>query len=227
MQAAREVEEQREVPSRIGSDRDDVILGLSARVGAEVIGVDAERDELDPRATVAQPGSQLVDLAPAVRDDRVQATKRLAEESSRGRAAKLLEALRQSDRRVHHRRAHATEPTEERERDADRVDGREDDVGTVQLAKRRDDAREVARVSAAQPNAPIEDAGNDPRAAARLEFRLEIVTNPEACSHQLVETVEAVARRIADRSTKRLASQRGVPVEHENAWWRGPVDHVG
>ena len=132
-------------------------------------------------------------------------------------AAELREPLRKPDRRVDDRRLHATEPTEERERDADRVDGREDDVGTVQLAKRRDDAREVARVSAAQPNAPIEDAGNHPRAAARLEFRLEIVTNPEACSHQLVETVEAVARRIADRSTKRLASQRGVPVEHEYA----------
>ena len=195
--------------------------------GAEVIGVDAERDELDPRATVTEPGSQLVDLAPAVGDDRVEATKRRGEESSCGRAAKLLEALRQSDRRVHHRRAHATEPTEKRERNADGVDRREDDVGTVQLAKRRDDAREVARVSAAQPHAPIEDASDDPRAAARLEFRLEIVTNLEACSRQLVETVEAVARRIADRSTKRLPSQRGVPVEHEHAWWSGPVDHVG
>ena len=104
----------------------------------------------------------------------------VSEESSRGRAAKLLEALRQSDRRVHHRRAHATEPVEKRERNADGVDRREDDVGSVQLAKRRDDAREVARVSAAQPHAPIEDASDDPRAAARLEFRLEIVTNLEA-----------------------------------------------
>ena len=79
-----------------------------------MIGVDAEGDELDPRTTVTEPGSQLVDLAPAVGDDRVEATKRLGEESSCGRAAKLLEALRQSDRRVHGRRPHATEPTEER-----------------------------------------------------------------------------------------------------------------
>lgn len=135
VQTAREVEEQCEVPSRIGSDRDDVILGLRARVRAEVIGFDAERDELDPRAVVPEPGSQLVDLAPAVSDDRVEAPKRLAEESSCGRTAKLLEALRQTDRRVHHRRAHATEPTEKRERNADGVDSREDDVGTVQLAK--------------------------------------------------------------------------------------------
>jgi hypothetical protein len=192
-----------------------------------VVGVDAERDELDPRDTVTEPGSQLVDLAPAVGDDRVQATKRPSEESSRSRAVKLLEALRQSDRRVHDRRTHATEPIEERKWNADRVDRRENDIGAVQLAKRREDAPEVARVSAAQPHAPIEDASEDPRAAARLESRLEIVTNLEPCSSQLVETVEAVARRIAERSTKRLAPQRRVAVEDENAYWRGLVDHVG
>ena len=87
--------------------------------------------------------------------------------------------------------------------------------------------REVARVSTAQPNAPIEDGGTDPRATARLEFRLEIVTNLESCLRQLVETVEAVARRIADRSTKRFPPQRGVAVEDEHTWWRGPIDHVG
>ena len=87
--------------------------------------------------------------------------------------------------------------------------------------------REVARVAAAQPNAPIEDAGTDPRATTRLEFRLEIVTNLKSRSRQLVETVKAVSRRIADWGTKRFPSQRGVAVEDEHAWWRGSIDHVG
>ena len=84
-----------------------------------------------------------------------------APRQSCARAAKLLEALRQSDCRVDDRRANSAEPTEQRERNADRIDRRESDVGTVQLTKRREDAREVARVSAGQPNAPIEDAGNE------------------------------------------------------------------
>ena len=81
-QAARELEEEREVAPRIRADRDDVVLGRRGRVGAEVLGVDAEGDELDPRAVVAEPGAQLLDLAPAVGDDRVEPSERVGEEPS-------------------------------------------------------------------------------------------------------------------------------------------------
>ena len=123
-----------------------------------MLGVDAERDELDPRPALAEPAPKLLDLAPAVRDDRVQLPEGIREQTLRRSAPELREPLRKADRRVHDRRPHAAEPSEERERDADGVDGREDDVGAVRCVERRQHAREVARVPAAEAHGAVEDA---------------------------------------------------------------------
>ena len=113
-----------------------------------------------------------------------------------------------ADRRVHDRRLHASEASEQRERDPDRVDGREDDVRAVQLAERREHPREVARVATAEPH-----ARSSTRAAARVRApgsnaRLEVVPELEARAPELVEPVQAVARRVSRGGAQRLASQR-------------------
>ena len=114
-----------------------------------MLGVDAERDELDPRPALAEPAPKLLDLTPAIREDRVQLPEGMLEEASRRSASELREPLREADRRVHHRLPHASEPSEERERDTDGVDGGEDDIGTVRGVERRQHPCEVPRIPAA------------------------------------------------------------------------------
>ena len=178
-QTTREIEEEREVTARIGADRDDVVIELRRRVGAEVLDVHAEGDELDPRAVLAEPCAQLLDLPPAVRDDRVEPTKRVGEERLAAGASELRKALGQPDRRVDDRRLHAAEAPEQRERDADRVDGREHDVGAIHLASER--ARARSRPSTRRRGAPL-DRGRGPLLALPSPARtgLEIVPHIEA-----------------------------------------------
>ena len=135
--------EQREVPSRIGADRDDVVVRLSARLGAEVLGVDAEGDELDPRAAVAEPGSQLLDLAPAVRDDRVEPTERVGEEPSRGAAPRSCSRRSGS-------RSPRTRPAAARDRAARGARAGSRRCRRSRRRRRRDSAREATRARAAK-----------------------------------------------------------------------------
>ena len=165
-----------------------------------MLDVDAERDELDPRPALAEPAPKLLDLAPAVRDDRVQLPEGFLEETLRRSAPELREPLRKADRRVHDRPPHAAEPSEERERDADRVDGGEDDIGAVRCVERGQHAREVARVPPAEAHGAVEDACFGTLACIRLEAGLEVVTDLEAAAAELVEPVQAVPRRDPPRA---------------------------
>ena len=130
-----ELGDELEVAPRIRPDGDDVLHGLDGRVGSKVLGVHAECDELDPRTTGAEPCAQLLDLAPAVRDDRVQPPERLGEERCAGLPSKLLQPLGQADRAVDDWGLHASEAPQQRERDPDRVDRGEDDVGAIGLVE--------------------------------------------------------------------------------------------
>src|SRR5262245_41015777 len=153
-----ELDEDGEVAPGIGADRDDVVDERRRRIGAEVVDVDAEGDELDARAGISEPRPQLLDLAPPVRDDRVEPAERLREELLRTTAAQLLEPLGQSDRDVDDRWPHTPEPAEQRERDPHGVDRREDDVREVGLVARPQYAREEARVPPSERGGPAEKA---------------------------------------------------------------------
>src|SRR5262245_26697533 len=145
-----ELDDEGEVTPGIGADRDDVVDERRRRIGAEVVDVDAEGDELDPRTAASEPRAELLDLTPPVRDDRVEPAERLREELLRATAAQLFEPLGQSDRDVDDRWPHTPEPAEQRERDPHGVDRREDDVRAVGLVERPQYAREVARVPAGE-----------------------------------------------------------------------------
>ncbi len=173
-----------------------------------MLDVDAERDELDPRPALAEPAPKLLDLAPAVRDDRVQLPEGILEETLRRSAPELREPLRQADRRVHDRPPHASEPSEERERDAHRVDGGEDGIGAVRCVEGGQDAREVARVPPAEAHGAVKEPRFGTLACIRLEAGLEVVTDVEAAAAELVEPVQAVPRRIPLGRPQRLPSER-------------------
>ena len=194
-----------------------------------MLGVHAERDELDARAVGAEPCAQLLDLAPAVRDDRMEPTERVGEEPWRGRPSQLLETLGKTDRGVDDRRLHATEAPEQRQRDPDRVDGRVDDVRAVQLAERREDTSEVARVPPAEPHRSVEHARRGTRPRARLELGLEVMTQLEARARELVQPVQAVPRRVSGGCAQRFPTQRRVAVEDERAdgFAGAGLGHVG
>ncbi len=72
----------------------------------------------------------------------------------------LREALGQTDRRVHERAPGDATSREQHQRDADRVDRREHDVGTVELPDGREDGREIAAVASCRfERAPERGAG--------------------------------------------------------------------
>ncbi len=62
--------------------------------------------------------------------------------------AQLRETLGKPDRDVDQRRPHPPRPVQEHQRDADRVDGGEDDVGAIRAPERAEHRREVAAVAA-------------------------------------------------------------------------------
>ncbi len=89
---------------------------------------------------------------------------------------------------------------------------------------------EVARVAAAERHGSVEETRFGAHPSTRLVPRLEVVVDRESRRPELVEPVQAVARRIADRSVQRVSAEPGVAEEDEDARRasrRARLDHVG
>ena len=125
---------------------------------------------------------------------------------------------------------HPAEPAEQRERYPDRVHGGEDDVRAIEGARGGQHPGEVARVAAAERHGAVEETRFGAHPSTRLVPSLEVVIDREPRRPELVEPVQAVARRIADRSAQRVPAEPGVAEEDEDARCasrRARLDHVG
>ena len=102
---------------------------------------------------------------------------------SHARAAKLDEALRQSDRGVDERLAKELGSPQKHQRDPHRVDRREDDVGGVQRPQIRQHGDEVAAVAAGPVESSVDRRSTTrAHAGARLRSRLWRTPTPRAAS---------------------------------------------
>ena len=213
-------EQEVEVPMRVRADRDDVdVRGLVAR--PEGHGVDAERDELDRRARPSrpQPPSDRLRLVLAVGEDRGCGAERTRVEALHAARPEPCQPLGQADRDVDEGHAHRPRTGEQDERDADGVDGRENDVGPAQGAERRKHGREVAAVPPGRFEAPLPGPARDPR-PRRGGGSLEVVSHDVPAGGEVVHSVERVPRGGARLERERGATLRRVAEEVEDGGHR-------
>ena len=177
----RHAQEQPDIAVWVGSDRDDVDLGLPDRRSKGML-VDPERDELDVRrlAVRRQPVAQLRGLVLAVREDCGRGGERPRIQASHALRAKSCEPLRKPDCDVDERRPDSARPVEQHERDPDGVDGREDDAGAVRAAERREHRLEVAAVAPRPLQCRLHRRAGRARPRRRRPRALEVVVHRPA-----------------------------------------------
>ena len=194
-------------------------------------GVHAECDELDPRAVAAEPASKLVDLAPAVRNDRVEPAKRVARRAA-SRAPPRSCASRSGSPIAAYTTGGFTRPRRPRSASGIPTVSTVENTTSARLSvpRRGEHAGEVARVPAAEPHRAIENAGLGAGASAGLEPGSRSWSTAKPAAPEPVEPVQAVPRRIADRRTERSPTQRRVADRGRRRsahLERGRLDHVG
>ena len=214
--------ESRRAKSRCGSaptETTSTFGGLVAR--PEGHGVDAERDELDRHARPSrpQPTSDRLRLVLAVGEDRGCGAERTRVEALHAARPEPCQPLGQADRDVDEGHAHRPRAGEQDERDADGVDGRENDVGPAQGAERRKHGREVAAVPPGRFEAPLPGPARDPR-PRRGGGSLEVVSHDVPAGGEVVHSVERVPRGGARLERERGATLRRVAEEVEDGGHR-------
>ena len=202
---------------RIRADRDDVDGCLSIRRRERAL-VDAERDELDARrlAVRLQPPPKLVRLELAVGEHGRARCERARVQAPHVLRAQLRETLGEADRDVDQRRPHPSCPVQEHQRDADRVDRGEDDIGTIRTPKRGEHRGEVAAVAARPLEGRLQTGAGRARPAGRLSRALEVVRRRPAPLGELVEAEEEIALGRSRRGRERRAPGRRVTVGMED-----------
>ena len=219
---ARELDEEREVTARVGADRDDVVIDDGIRSGRKMLGVDAERDELDPRPASPSQCPKLLDLTPAIRDDRVRRPERIVEEAPREAPLGAARAARGG-------RSPRTRPAASRGRA-----GRGARAGCRpcrrwrRRRRQRFSASSDASTRAKSPEYPppsahgaVEEARFGARACSSARTRGSRSCRTSKPPRASSSSPYRLYRDGSHRCAQRLPAERGVAIEDEGCWRGG------